>query len=222
MIPIFIGYDPRQAIALSALIQSIIAQSSEPVSITPLVLSTLPTQRQGLTPFTFSRFLVPHLMDYKGFGIFLDADIGLNGDIAELWALRDPDKAIQVVKHKVLKFEWASVMIFNNEHCAVLTPEYVSTADGLHTISWADPFMIGDLPAEWNHLVGYDEPNSAAKLIHYTQGIPAFPETEGCEFANEWRLHANTAHSSVPWSVLMGNSVHAKPVYERLGLSKTA
>lgn len=221
-IPIFIGYDPRQPVSLSTLVQSIISKSSKPVAITPLVLETLPCKRQGLTPFTYSRFLVPHLINYTGHAIFLDADILLNGDIAELWALREHDKAVQVVKHPKMKFEWASVMIFNGPHCTVLTPEYIETAENLHGIGWADDSRIGNLPKEWNHLVGYDDPNPDAKLIHYTQGIPAFPETQDCEFAEEWRKAAQFSHATVPWKVLMGNSVHAKPVYERLGLAKAS
>ncbi len=218
-IRIFIGYDPRQPISLSTLVQSILCTSSRPVAITPIVLQTIPLQRQGLTPFTFSRFMVPHLIDFSGHAIFLDADIMLRGDIAELWDLREKDKAVQVVKHERLKFEWASVMIFNGDLCRILTPEYIEKAEGLHTISWAKPDKIGDLPKEWNHLVGYDKPNPEAKLIHYTQGIPAFPETQDCEFTDDWRKVANLSHATVPWKVLMGNSVHAKPVYERLGLA---
>lgn len=222
MIPIFIGHDPRQPVALHTLIQSIIAQSSEPVAITPLVLETLPIRRQGLTPFTFSRFLVPHLLGGRGHGIFMDADILLNGDIAELWKLRDYSKAVQVVKNPKLKFEWASVMLFCSEHCGVLTPEYIETANDLHSIGWATDDRIGELPKEWNHLVGYDDPNPDAKIIHFTQGIPAFPETKDSEYGDEWRKHAQLSHSSVPWATLMGNSVHAKPVYERLGLAKAS
>lgn len=65
---IFIGGDPRQVVSLSTLIWSITKNAKEPVSITPLVLETLPIKRQGLTPFTWSRFLVPYLCNYQGWG----------------------------------------------------------------------------------------------------------------------------------------------------------
>ena len=106
-------------------------------------------------------------------------------------------------------------MMFNNARCTQLTPDFVNAADGMHAISWTLPERVGDLPREWNHLVGYDAPKDA-KLVHYTQGIPAFPETAESEYAKEWTGYAQRAHSSVPWANLMGNSVHAKPVYERL------
>ena len=44
---IFIGFDPRQAVSYTALQQSIISNASKPVSITPLVIETLPIERTG-------------------------------------------------------------------------------------------------------------------------------------------------------------------------------
>ena len=43
MINLYIGYDPRKAVAFSVLASSIHARASEPVSITPLKLSQLRT-----------------------------------------------------------------------------------------------------------------------------------------------------------------------------------
>jgi hypothetical protein len=216
---IFIGYDPRQVLSYTALAQSIIAHSSEPVAITPLVLETLPIKRAGLTPFTFSRFLVPWLCNYEGWALFLDADIALRDDVAKLFAMKDESKAVMVSKNK-MRFEWASVMLFNCAKCKVLTPDYVGTANGLHGIEWAPEEEIGELPGEWNNLVGYDPPNPDAKLIHYTQGIPAWPETKDSEHADAWFKAARQAGHCLTWWELMGNSVHAKPVIERLRAHK--
>ena len=41
MIPIFIGYDKRERVATNVLIDSIYNHSSDPVSVTPLVLEQL-------------------------------------------------------------------------------------------------------------------------------------------------------------------------------------
>lgn len=222
MLRIFIGYDHRQPVNYTVLQQSIIERASGPVAITPLVLKQLPLKRQGLTPFTFSRFLVPFLCGYEGPALFLDVDELVLGDVAELFACADGKSAVQVVKHTTaalepgtkLKFEWASVMLFDCGHPdnRKLTPEFVERADNLHTISWTD--AVGDLPAEWNHLVGYDEPK-AAKLVHYTQGTPAYPEAR-LEYIKEWDETARRAYSTVPWVQLMGTSVHARPVVSRL------
>ena len=45
MIPIFIGYDPREAIAYHTCVNSIVRHSSQPVSITPLALNNLAEHR---------------------------------------------------------------------------------------------------------------------------------------------------------------------------------
>lgn len=214
---IFIGLDERQPVSYNVLSHSIVARTSEPVAVIPLKLDTLPLKRCGLTPFTFSRFLVPYLCEFKGMALFMDLDILVRGDIAELFALADENYAAQVVKNKI-KFEWASMIMFNCSHPsnAVLTPEYVEKAEGLHKLSWLDEKEVGDLPAEWNHCVGYDEQRPDAKLIHYTQGVPAFPETMGCEHAEAWLMEGQRMTSTRPWSELMGNSVHAQHVYQRL------
>lgn len=215
MLRIFIGYDHRQPVSFSVLAQSIIAQTSEPVSIIPLKLNTLCIKRHGLTPFTYSRFLVPYLCGFEGGALFLDVDITLNGDIAELFKLADSSKAIQVSKNEH-RFEWASVMLFNCGHPAnrILTPEVIETHDDLHRIGWCKMEEIGDLPREWNHLVGYDAPKEA-KLIHYTQGVPAYIETIECEYSDLWHHWHQYSNYTQKWDSLMGDSIHAVQVNEK-------
>lgn len=209
---VFIGYDPRQVVSYTVLQHSIIANTNSPVTISPLKIEAMPIKRQGLTPFTFSRFLVPWLCGYRGWALFLDADMLVKGDVNELFQMADDRYDVMVVKN-VKKFEWASVMLFNNAKCKMLTPEFIETAPKLHDCSWSE--SIGELPAEWNHLVGYDEPKEA-KLIHYTQGVPAFPQTDNTEYAEEWKKVGEQAMATLPWEVLMGRSIHAQPVIDRL------
>ena len=59
MLRIFVGIDERQPVAYHVLVSSIQRRSSRPVAITPLLIHQLPIKRQGLTTFTFSRYLVP-------------------------------------------------------------------------------------------------------------------------------------------------------------------
>ena len=160
MIPVCIGYDPREAVAFSVLAHSIHARASVPVNITPLMLSQLDglltRERHPLqsTDFSFSRFLTPYLANYQGWSLFMDCDMLLLEDIAALWALRDERYAVMVVKHdhvprETTKFlgepqtqyekkNWSSVMLFNNARCKALTPDYVNTASGLelHQFKW--------------------------------------------------------------------------------------
>lgn len=209
MLKIFIGYDHRQPISYQVLHYSILKHASVPVSITPLVLHTLPIKRAGLTPFTYSRFLVPYLCDYEGWALFLDADMIALDDIKKLFDLANPESEVCVVKN-TKKFEWASLMLFNNAKCKKLTPEFIETAERLHTIEWAD--HIGDIPSEWNFLAGYDKPTECPKLIHYTQGVPCFPETNKVDYNEEWTKLHSEMNSARPWAELMGNSVHAVQV----------
>ena len=212
MIRIFIGFDPREAVAFNVLAHSIQARASVPVAIAPVALSQLrqvyTRERDALqsTDFSFSRFLTPYLSDYSGWSLFMDCDMLMRDDIAKLWELRDERYAVQVVKHdhrprertKFLgavqtayaKKNWSSVMLFNNSQCKALTPEYVNTASGLelHQFKWLESdAMIGELPHRWNHLVGYDAPDDDIALAHFTIGGPYFPEYENCPLADQWR-----------------------------------
>ena len=64
--------------------------------------------------------------------------------------------------------------------------------------------------------VGYDDPRNDAKLVHFTQGVPFFPETEGTEYVDEWRSELEASVHAESWKSLMGNSVHAKHIRARL------
>ena len=148
---IFIGYDERQPVAYNVLQHSIAARASRPVAITPLVLSTLPIERRGLTPFTFSRFLVPWLCGWQGWALFLDLDMLALGDIAELFGHAQPGKAV-VVCQEQQRFEWASAMLFDCAHPGnrVLTPDYVEDPARCrqpHAIDWLEAEAIGSFPA---------------------------------------------------------------------------
>ncbi|MGZ8269079.1 MAG: glycosyltransferase, partial [Burkholderiales bacterium] len=72
MIRVFIGFDPREAIAYSVLAFSVHRHASRPVSVTPIMLSQLggilTRERHPLqsTDFSFSRFLTPYISGYSG------------------------------------------------------------------------------------------------------------------------------------------------------------
>ena len=207
---LFIGYDTRQPIAATIAMHSVYRRSSVPVNMSPLVLETLPLTRKGLTQFTYARYLVPALSGFTGVSIFMDADMLCLGDIAELFAypLAYPEVDVFVVPHKK-KFERPSVMVFNNARCTVLTAEYVQDATHpLFPLEWAT--SVGELPCEWNHLVGYDTPNPSAKIVHFTMGCPCWPETIDCEFSEAWKAEAKHAMSTVSFQALMGRSVHVQ------------
>jgi len=216
-IRIFIGYDEREPLAYHVCVQSLLETSSLPLSITPLRLNNLkkifnrPRELTQLTDFSYTRFLVPYLCQFDGFAIFMDGDMLIREDIANLWAFKDKNLAVRVVKHPEFqsthtflgttvqsfpKFNWSSVMLFNNAKCLALTPDYLETVDyrELHQFHWlASEQDLGDLPAKWNHLVQYNSPNPHAALVHWTLGGPYLGgKYETTEFAHEWfRMKAN-------------------------------
>lgn len=147
-------------------------------------------------------------MEYKGTALFLDADMIVTGDIAELFSLADPQYGVQVVKGS-RRFEWPSLMLFNCAKCTRLTPQYIDNPNEWpQALDWAP---VGELPPEWNHCIGYDL-NKEAKLLHYTAGIPIFEETKKLGFVEEWKEVHRYANSSVTWEELMGTSVHKEVV----------
>jgi lipopolysaccharide biosynthesis glycosyltransferase len=210
MIRIFIGYDPREAIAFHTCVNSIIRHSSKPVSITPLALNNLSDYSEihndASNQFVYSRFLIPHLMRHNGWALYIDGDMIVRDDIAKLFDLIQHDKSVMVVKHdyqtkatkKYLNSKnedyprknWSSVILWNCGSAInnKLTPEYVQKAKGseLHRFAWIPDERIGELSVEWNWLPQEHGIWDNAKLIHYTLGTPCFKEYHNDLMADEW------------------------------------
>ncbi len=217
---IFIGWDHKENVAYHVLCNSIMRNAKSPVQITPLIKSQLlDIYRRPLDPkqsndFSFTRFLVPYLSNYEGWSLFMDCDMLVRCDINEIMEWANHYNAVQVVKHdyepkdkikflgavqyKYPKKNWSSVMLFNNSHYKTrrLTPEYVNTAPALdlHQFMWAED-RTGELPIEYNWLVGEYDENPNAKILHYTVGGPYFAEYKDCDHAAEWYAErSDTVH----------------------------
>lgn len=223
MIRLFVGYDPREAVAYHTFCQSVLEKASLPVSFTPLALNTLAgyseTHRDGSNAFIYSRFLTPYLCGFDGWALFADGDMVCRADLAELWSLRDPRFALQVVKHDyqtkaAMKYlgnknenyprkNWSSVMLFNCDHPKhrLLTPEFLQRSTGkfLHRFEWLDDGEIGELPKAWNWLTTEYEDNYEAKLLHYTLGTPCFADYRHAEMADEWHAHRARSQSGMEY-----------------------
>jgi hypothetical protein len=166
------------------------------------------------TEHAIARFFVPVLCDFKGWALSADCDILCRADVAQLFALANPAYAVMVVKHDyqptdTMKMDaqiqtsyprklWSSVILWNNSHPAhrALTwCDYLNLWPGrdLHAFRWMWDDQIGELPHDWNHLVGIDAPNPTARLAHMTLGCPDLPGYEDCEFAEEWRAFTREA-----------------------------
>ena len=221
MINIFIGYDSKEKVAYNVLSHSIIQNSTKPVAITPIALNHLKDdfvrERNALssTEFSFSRFMIPHLMNYQGWSLFMDCDMLMFEDVSKLWRMRDDSKAIQVCKHnytpkedkkflgqvqtKYEKKNWSSFMLMNCRKCTTLTPDYVNKASGLelHQFKWLEgDHLIGDLPLEWNWLVGEYEHKDDVYNVHYTKGGPWFEDYAKCDYSQDWFRNLEESNGS--------------------------
>lgn len=216
---VFVGYDPREDIAYQVCKHSIISRQPN-ADVRPLVQKELrdagwysrPIDKLASTEFTFTRFLVPELCDFKGWALFMDCDMILQTDIGELFKLADDRYAVMCVHHEYnpkqnIKMDgckqtiyprknWSSVMLFNCEHPSnkKLNQQLINdseiTGAYLHRFSWLKDEEIGKLSPEWNWLVGwYEQPQDGIpKLIHYTEGGPWFENYRNCEYHREWKI----------------------------------
>jgi hypothetical protein len=127
-------------------------------------------------------------------------------NLARLFNEADPSKAVQVVKHdyapppgtkmdgqeqtRYARKNWSSVMLFNCDHPAnkALTVDLINTVPGrdLHRFCWLEDHLIGDLDPKWNWLVGHSPADVDPGIVHFTEGTPAMPGYETCDYAHEW------------------------------------
>ena len=153
---------------------------------------------------------MPYLCGYEGKALFLDADMVVTEDIAELFDTDMSHHQVLVNKDQA-EFEWASAMLFDCSACSILTPEYVEcSAHALFDFKWAEHGAVGSFPKEWNKAVGYAPPGLDAKLYHFTKGVPIWRETKGSvEDSVFFDAYKHMLHS-VSYAELMGGSVHVK------------
>lgn len=228
VIPIYVGFDPREEVGYHTFCASVIHHASCPVAFTPLHQDMLRQEwsgghRDGSNAFAYTRFLVPHIQLFQGWAMFCDgADMVMRADIAELWEHRDLYAAVQVVKHEYQtkhprkyvgtqmeadnrdypRKNWSSVMLINCSHYAwrQMTPGRVSHLTGaeLHGFEWVGDQYLKALPAEWNWLVDEYGPNADAKLLHWTAGIPGFSHYFDAPMAEEWYRYKKLIDYATP------------------------
>ena len=213
-VKIFIGYDPKEAIAFHTLVQSIMNKATIPFDIVPLDIRNLPMYTRKVddkqsNEFSFTRFLVPYLSSYKGISIYLDCDMMLRTDIREV--LKEVnDKPVYLVKHNYTpkdkykylgakqysypRKNWSSFVVWNCSHDSnkLVTDSFVNTARAaeLHQFKFLKDDEIGELNVRWNWLVGeYNDPPDDVKNVHWTLGGPWLKEYKDVDFADEWRLN---------------------------------
>lgn len=225
---VYIGFDSREAIAYDVCEFSIKRQTRSNVEVYPLKHRDLRTKGKFTRPwlvesdtgnwrdlidnkpfsteFSHTRFLVPELMGFEGWALFMDSDMIFKSDVKKLFEMVDSKYAVMCVKHDhkpkndvkmdgreqtaYFRKNWSSFMLFNCSHPAnkVLTCDYVNSRSGkdLHSLSWLKEDQIGALPKTYNWIEGISPVEFKPEVIHYTEGGPWFPECQDVMFAEEW------------------------------------
>jgi lipopolysaccharide biosynthesis glycosyltransferase len=147
-----------------------------------------------------------------GWALFLDADMLIRANLAELFDCVDERYAVMCVKHQhnpaqqvkmdnqpqvaYRRKNWSSFMLFNCDHPSNrrLTVELVNTAPGrdLHGFCWLEDHEIGELDLSWNWLVGYSDENIDPRVVHFTVGGPWLPAFRHVAYADEWHDELRT------------------------------
>ena len=104
---IFVGWDSREDIAYQVCKSSIEQLASVPVEVIPLKqkelrkhkVYTRPVDALASTEFTFTRFLIPHLTEYKGWALFIDCDFVALEDVKLLFDQADDKYAVMCAQH---------------------------------------------------------------------------------------------------------------------------
>ena len=106
MSKVFVGYDTREDIAYQVCEHSILKHNPN-TEVVPLIQKDMRDNKLywrgedklASTEFTFTRFLIPHLMNYDGWALFIDSDIIFLEDVDNLFALADDKYAVMCVHH---------------------------------------------------------------------------------------------------------------------------
>jgi len=213
---VFIGYDSREPIASDVCEWSLKHRTEEPIDVRYLKINELREKNiykrgddtLGSTEFTFTRFLIPYLMDYKGWALFCDCDFLWLDDVDKLFAQRDDKYAVMCVHHDYTPKEgvkmdgkqqllyprknWSSMVLWNCGHPsnAQVIPSMVNKETGkyMHRFSWLKDKEIGKISHEWNWLEGwYKEPRDGKpKAVHFTEGGPWFNNCQNVDYADLW------------------------------------
>jgi GT2 family glycosyltransferase len=184
---IFVGSDRNQRLATKVLEYSIRRHASLSVEVVAIDDRDVPVpkdpQNRSKTGFSFSRFHIPKLCGYTGRGIYVDADMLVFSDIAELW--KQSFEGAQML-HAGLppgseRKPQFSVMLLD---CARLDWDVSEIVAGLDAGRYGYRELMQEmcllapeqrkasLLPEWNSLERYDV--GRTRLIHYTD-MPTQP-----------------------------------------------
>lgn len=185
-IRIFIGVDVERSIAAEVLKYSVLKNTKSEVHFFHLDHKTIAEKTNNMkmpkmyTGFSFYRWAIPLMCDFKGKAIYMDSDIFSLSDIKELW-----DTPMGDCTHLCFK-TYTSVMLINCSKTEWDFPSMIKQASKdkmkYKGFMWCKGGTCtskhkGGLSGLWNHLDRHTKKwNPEAKLLHYTN-VPTQPWT---------------------------------------------
>jgi hypothetical protein len=193
---VFVGTDDSQLVATKVLEYSIRKHASGPVEFTSMTAAGMPVPKEKKnrprTGFSFCRFTIPERCGHRGRALYLDADMLVFTDIAELWRIPFGEQSLLCTWQKGPPPAWRDNAAFHSgRHYAVMLLECErlgwdirEVIRGLDENRYTYQQLMYDLcivrpesidhrvPAEWNSLEFYEA--GCTKNIHYTV-VPTQP-----------------------------------------------
>jgi Glycosyl transferase family 8 len=187
---VFVGADDSQIVAAQVLEFSIRRHASRPVRVTVMKDLPVPLPRdrrnRPQTGFSFYRFLIPRLCGRQGRALYLDADMLVFADLAELWTIPFGRNKVLCTYQSEAPAAWKgtsfvklgrnfSVMLLD---CPRLDWDIEHIVRGLDQGRYTYAELIAELcivcpdeiaeaiPPDWNRLEAFEEDKT--KLLHYT------------------------------------------------------
>lgn len=178
-IRIYIGCTPAQVMVAKVLAWSVLCHTRHPVRFHRLhecaVSFEMPqrTESRPGTPFSFQRFMIPEIADFKGRAIYMDSDQIVFKDIA--WVFERPMGDAKLLccdthrKNKPRPMSRSSFMLLDCGRLDWRMRDIVADLDA-GRYSYQSLFSLAGhdatLPRSWNSLDHYRWPITA--LLHYT------------------------------------------------------
>jgi len=179
MIKLFVGCAPNGEDAESQMVLEYTARkhSSLPIDITWMKHTTDETSpwygwdsRTWATPFSGFRWGIPAACNYEGQAIYMDSDMIILADLAELWNNPWNDRAIIQMKG-----DWRTCVAKWNCKRAkdVLLPlnrmKLIPDAhQRMFRMVQANPELQQSFDRQWNNFDGENDPLDQIKILHYT------------------------------------------------------
>ncbi len=177
---VFVAATPAEWLPTRVLHFSIHEHASTPVELTPLweLKRPIPIPRdldhRPRTPFSFQRFLIPEACQFEGRAIYLDSDMQVFHDIAELWDTPLNGCTLQTtVEGNDGRRGQFSVMLLDCARLGWNVDDIVARLDEgsltYHALMYdmcLAPSIGREISAHWNSLERYLP--GQTRLLHYT------------------------------------------------------